>query len=159
MSNSEQSWINYAEQIVVLLKSTRREFGEYSQEKAKQLGFTGPQMFVIFTLNNNPGISLQELSERMELSKSTVSGIVDRLVIQGDVLREIPHENRRCVRLFLSPEFLQKYDLKKMKHQYLVDLIQDAEKQDLETIVLGLERLSELIRRNKNMRSEECENK
>lgn len=159
MSNSEQSWINYSEQIVILLKSTRREFSEYSQEKAKQLGFTGPQMFVIFTLNNNPGISLQELSERMELSKSTVSGIIDRLVIQGDVLREIPHEDRRCVRLFLSPEFLQKFDLKEMKHQYLVDLIQGAEKEELETIVLGLEKLSGLIRRNKNIKPEEFKNK
>ncbi|MBN7773985.1 MarR family winged helix-turn-helix transcriptional regulator [Clostridium aminobutyricum] len=155
MKNSEQSWINYAERIFALLKVNRKEFSEYSLEKSRQLGFTGPQLFVVFTLCKNPGINLQELSERMELSKSTVSGIVDRLVIQGDVLREIPTENRRSVKLFLSPDFLKKCDLMETKKQYLTDLIHGAEPEELELIIQGLEKLSELIRRNKCVREEE----
>lgn len=146
--NSEQSLISYSETIMRLLRTTRKELSEYSFEKAKQYGCTGPQLFLIFILYKNPGINLQELSEKLGLSKSTVSGIVDRLVSQGDITREIPSENRRCVRLFLSPDFLEKCDLKEIKRQFLTDLIKDASEEDLKSIINGLEKLHELVLKN-----------
>ncbi|MHC1724321.1 MAG: MarR family winged helix-turn-helix transcriptional regulator [Aminipila sp.] len=148
-NNSEQSLISYSETIMRLLRTTRKELSEYSFEKSKQFGCTGPQLFLIFILYRNPGINLQELSERLGLSKSTVSGIVDRLVSQGDVTREIPSENRRSVRLFLSPNFLEKCDLMAIKRQFLTDLVKDASEQDLKTIIEGLEKLHEMVMKNK----------
>lgn len=147
--NSEQSLVSYSETIVRLLRTTRKELSEYSFEKSKQFGCTGPQLFLIFILYKNPGINLQELSEKLGLSKSTVSGIVDRLVSQGDVTREIPSENRRSVRLFLSPNFLEKCDLKEIKKQFLTDLFKDATEEDLKLIINGLEKLHELVLKNK----------
>lgn len=41
----------------------------------------------------------------MNLTKSTVSGIVDRLEKQGVVIREIPKDNRRIVKLSISEDF------------------------------------------------------
>lgn len=148
-NNSEQSLISYSETIMRLLRTTKKELSEYSFEKAKQFGCTGPQLFLILILYKNPGINLQELSERLGLSKSTVSGIVDRLVSQGDVTREIPSENRRSVRLFLSTDFLEKCDVIEIKRQFLTDLFKGASEQDLKTIIEGLEKLHEMVMKNK----------
>jgi DNA-binding MarR family transcriptional regulator len=47
-------------------------------------------------------ISLNELSERLYLDKSTVSRTVDSLVRKGAVNREVPAQNRRKVTLSLT---------------------------------------------------------
>lgn len=152
--NSEQSMIDYAEKIVRLLKTTRKELNDYSFEKSKQYGFTGPQLFLVFVLYKYPGLSLQEVSEKIGLSKSTVSGIVDRLVCQGDVVREIPSEDRRSVKLFLSSDFSKKHNLMEIKRQFLTDLISDASTEDLNTVINGLEKIYEIIQ-NKKLKNTE----
>jgi DNA-binding MarR family transcriptional regulator len=114
-----------------------------------QYGFTFPQMFLIFSLNKNPGTNLHDLSKQLELSKSTVSGIVDRLVSQRVVIREIPEEDRRTVKLSLSPDFLKEFNIQEVKDHLLTDLIKDAPVEDLDNIIYGLEKLLELLNKNK----------
>ncbi|QAT44133.1 MarR family transcriptional regulator [Aminipila luticellarii] len=135
--------------MVRLLKTAKKELNDYSFEKAKQYGFTGPQLFLVLILEQDPGISLQELSEKLRLSKSTVSGIVDRLVCQGDVVREIPSEDRRSVKLFLSSDFSERYDLMEIRRSFLTDLIKDASIEDLDIAIEGLEKTYEIIEKAK----------
>ncbi|WP_230974949.1 MarR family winged helix-turn-helix transcriptional regulator [Aminipila luticellarii] len=147
--NSEKVRFNYGEKMVRLLKTAKKELNDYSFEKAKQYGFTGPQLFLVLILEQDPGISLQELSEKLRLSKSTVSGIVDRLVCQGDVVREIPSEDRRSVKLFLSSDFSERYDLMEIRRSFLTDLIKDASIEDLDIAIEGLEKTYEIIEKAK----------
>lgn len=136
---------NSAEKITELIKGIQKTLRDKFFEMTKQYGFTLPQIGVIFKLNTDPFISLQGLSEHMGLSKSTVSGIIDRLVAQGVVLREIPPENRRMVRLSLSQEFVKNHNLFKLKEEYLNHIIRDAQPEELEIIIHGLEKLYSLI--------------
>lgn len=133
------------EKVLILFRSIHKIFKDQVFEKSKQYGLTVPQLGVIFVLNKHPFITLNEVSERMGLSKSTVSGIVDRLVARGIVIREIPEDNRRIVRLSLSPDFLKNNDLIDLKNKYLSDIIKDAAPEDIEKIVTGLERLYSLM--------------
>jgi len=57
-------------------------------------GLTGPQISVLEVLASTDGLSIKELSQRVRLAHSTVSGIVDRLERQGLVQR-LPDENDR----------------------------------------------------------------
>lgn len=148
--HEEQELVQSAEKMARLLKTVRKELNDYTFEKARQLGFTGPQLFLAFVLQKYPGISLQELSEKMGLSKSTVSGIVDRLVVQGDVVREIPSGDRRCVKIFLSPGFFQRHDLIEIKRQLLTDLVRRVPEEDMKLMTDGLEKMCETLRRLKN---------
>jgi MarR family transcriptional regulator, organic hydroperoxide resistance regulator len=147
--NSNQHSIKHNEKILLLFRTLQKDFKEYLFERSKQYGFTGPQIILMFMLYKNPGISLHELSDQMELSKSTVSGIVDRLVNQGIVMREIPEENRRVIRLSLSPDFLNECNLSEIRDEYLADIIKDASPEELDKIIYGLEKLHELMSRNK----------
>ncbi|EHQ91132.1 MarR family winged helix-turn-helix transcriptional regulator [Desulfosporosinus youngiae] len=141
----QQPWSNDSERIVFLFKSIHKIYRDHIYKKSRQFGFTGPQIGLIMGLHKNPFSTLNELSDCLGLSKSTVSGIVDRLVNQGVVIREIPESNRRTVRLSLSPEWQKNNALHDLIHKYIYDILKDASKDDLHKIIVGLETLHCLI--------------
>jgi len=149
-----QSLNNPIDKVIVLFRSIQKFFKEQMFEKSKQYGFTWPQMALIFTLHKKPYTTLHELSDQMGLSKSTVSGIVDRLVAQGVIRREIPEDNRRIVKLSLSPDFIGKNDLMDLKNKYFTDTLTNASPEDLEKIICGLEKLHSLMTKDKNSSKE-----
>ena len=139
-------WSNPSEKVVYLFKAVHKIYRDQIYEKSRQYGFTGPQIGLIIGLNKNPYITLKEMSECLGLSKSTVSGIVDRLVGQGVVIREIPEDNRRIVRLSLSPDFQKDNVLKELMNKYINDSLKHASEEDLDKIITGLEILYGLIK-------------
>ena len=138
-------WSNPSERVVYLFKAVHKIYRDQIYEKSRQYGFTGPQIGLIIRLNKNPYITLKEMSELLGLSKSTVSGMVDRLVGQGVVIREIPEDNRRIVRLSLSPDFQKNNVLKELTNKYINDSLKEASEEDLDKIITGLEILYKLI--------------
>ncbi|AFQ42868.1 MarR family winged helix-turn-helix transcriptional regulator [Desulfosporosinus meridiei] len=146
----QQSWSKDSERIVFLFKSIHKIYRDHLYKKSRQYGFTGPQIGLIMGLHKNPFSTLNELSECLGLSKSTVSGIVDRLVNQGVVIREIPENNRRIVRLSLSPDWQKNNALHDLMHKYINDTLANASKNELEKIILGLETLYSLLAKDEN---------
>lgn len=138
-----------ADEIIEIFKSIKRTLGCKFEKIAKQYGFTAPQLGVIFHLYHMPSITLNELSDHMMLTKSTVSGIVDRLTKQGVVVREIPKDNRRTVKLSISEEFKKNNDICKMKKTFISDLISNGIKNmdtsEVEKIIYGLKQFSLLL--------------
>lgn len=150
-SELQDLWSNPSERILDLLKAVHKLYRDQIYQKSRQYGFTGPQIGLIIRLNKNPYITLKEMSEYLGLSKSTVSGIVDRLVDKGVVIREIPEDNRRIVRLSLSPDFQKnKNVLKELANKYINDSLKGASAEDLDKIITGLEILHRLIKTEKH---------
>lgn len=141
-----------AAEIIDIFKNIKKTLSCKFKNSAKQYGFTPPQLAVIFHLYEIPSITLNELSEHMELTKSTVSGIVDRLAKQGVVTREIPDDNRRIVKLSLSEEFKKNNDICNMKKKFISDLISNSLKktkpEDVEKIIYGLRQFGILLSDN-----------
>src|SRR3989337_624054 len=67
-----------------------------------ELGLTMTQLRVLFVLRAEDGASAGALAERLRVTPSTLTRIVDRLVRQGLVRRETDHGDRRLVRHHLS---------------------------------------------------------
>ena len=63
---------------------------------------TTPQLNVMMELVSEDGLSLKELSARLNLSHSTVSGIVDRLESRGFVVRKQDASDGRFTRIYTS---------------------------------------------------------
>ncbi len=138
-----------ADEIIDIFKNIKKTLSCKFKKSAKQFGFTPPQLSVIFHLYEIPSITLNELSDHMGLTKSTVSGIVDRLNKQGVVNREIPKDNRRIVKLSISEEFKNNNDICSIKKNFLGDLISDNIKNldpaEVEKIIYGLKQFSLLL--------------
>lgn len=75
---------------------------EYSKAMQHKAGLSSPQAWALRILEQEPGLSLGELSKRMYSHPSTVCGVVDRMVERGVVRRKINRSDRRGVVLSLT---------------------------------------------------------
>jgi len=90
-------------QIVKSIRLIGNVHRRYSAQLMRKYRMTGQQVGALAILARAPGISLGELGERMYLHISTCSGIVDRLERKGYVERRRDREDRRIVRLYVTP--------------------------------------------------------
>jgi Transcriptional regulators len=146
-SELPQLWNDPTERVVFLFKAVHKIYKDQLYKKSRQFGFTGPQIGLIYGLHKNPFSTLNDISEWLGLSKSTVSGIVDRLVRQGIVIREVPEDNRRIVQLSLSPEFQEDNILKDFMNEFTTNIFKDIDKEELKKIIEGLELLFKLLKK------------
>jgi MarR family transcriptional regulator, organic hydroperoxide resistance regulator len=126
------------------IQSLRRIFKsiqDYSQEVTQEFGITGPQLWALKTISADGSLSLGELSNKMYLHPSTVTGVVDRLEKKGYVVRDRGQEDRRVIEVKLTPkgkEVVKKspnpvqgkmiYGLRKMKPGELKKIHDSVEK-------------------------------
>ena len=138
-----------SDEIIDIFKNIKRTLSCKLKKSERLYGFTAPQLSVIFHLYKMPSITLNELSDHMMLAKSAVSGIVDRLTKQGVVIREIPKDNRRIVKLSISEEFKKNNDISSMKKKFVSNLIANAIKNtdpaEVEKIIYGLKQFNSLL--------------
>jgi DNA-binding MarR family transcriptional regulator len=76
----------------------------YSREVEATHGLTGPQLWALWALAKGGPMALKDLAKAMHLDPSTVVGVVDRLEAKGLVARARDEEDRRRVRLSLTPK-------------------------------------------------------
>ena len=92
--------------IFGIMQSLRRIFKaiqNYSHEVSKKYGITGPQLWVIKTISLDGRLSLGDLGKRMYLQPSTITGLIDVLEQKGYVARVRDREDRRVIKVQLTP--------------------------------------------------------
>ena len=94
--------IDEAREIVGLFRTLRRHVVRGSRAELARSGLTAAQVSVISLLGTNSEMTLGDLSRELELSHSTVSGIVDRLQAKGLVVRNPSADDRRYVQISLA---------------------------------------------------------
>jgi DNA-binding MarR family transcriptional regulator len=75
---------------------------ESSRAAEKRAGLSGAQLFVLRTLEDRPGLSLNELAERTRTHQSSVSAVVTRLRRQRLVERDTASSDARRAEIRLS---------------------------------------------------------
>jgi Transcriptional regulators len=103
----------------------------------------------MYEVYHNEGISLNDLSTKLDLPKSSVSRLVDQLVNSEIIIREIPKENRRIVKLSMSPSFLQNKNITDMNAQFNDTISGKLDGEKAERIIFALEELNNIIDRDK----------
>jgi DNA-binding MarR family transcriptional regulator len=89
---------------------------------------------------------VSELSLKMGLSDSTVSGILDRLEQKDIIKRERTKDDRRVVKISLtgkSKEFCN--DFRRKKEEYFTQLLKNLSEQEIKDIIKGLEILNHAL--------------
>lgn len=70
-----------------------------SKRMGARLGITGPQRLVLRIVTQFPGVSAGDVARILHLHPSTITGILQRLVDKGLLLRERDRRDTRRVRL------------------------------------------------------------
>lgn len=72
--------------------------------RLRVIGLSVPQFDVLSTLTEREGMSQRELADRLYVTKGNVSGLIDRLVEAGLVVRQSTPDDRRSHALHLTDE-------------------------------------------------------
>lgn len=115
------------------------------------MNLTGPQGMMMGILSHDGEMKISDLSEKIGLSNSTVSGIIDRLEKQGLVERTRSSEDRRVVYVNVSSEFQKnsKENFCKIEKTF-EDIMKKATDEEIDTILKGLTTLEQLMDKQKN---------
>lgn len=141
MDSNEQLY-----EVLMNLKSIQSEIKSKMHKHFKDIELTGPQGMLVFIVNKHKSLKISELSEKLGLSNSTVSGIVDRLEIQGLVERVRSKSDRRVVNVTLT-DLMKK---KLLSHEdilttLMTNALSQATKDEIDTIASGLSILNKLL--------------
>jgi DNA-binding MarR family transcriptional regulator len=109
VSNSEPTklpadWKAEVDQILEAIIYLYTESRRLTKELARRAQLTGPQLTVIKMLESVGDLSLSDLSDRIRAQNSTVTGIIDRMEREGLVQRARSTEDRRVVKIRLTPK-------------------------------------------------------
>ncbi|MGB6486162.1 MAG: MarR family transcriptional regulator [Steroidobacteraceae bacterium] len=108
---------------------------------------TAPQRMVMQVLFYSEGMSLKELCERVSLSHSTVSGIVDRLQAKGMAARRTDSADRRLTRIAVTPavrQFMQQ-QAPRLTAQPLTEALSRLSERERRAISRGLRLLRKAL--------------
>jgi len=138
-------------QIISLNRNINRTLRHEFHGLMQDSGFTFPQLSVISILAKNGKQKVSDVSEKMGLSDSTVSGILDRLEQKGIIERKRNKDDRRVVKIYLSngsQEICQEFHRK--REEYFAHLLKELSKQEINDIIKGLEILNRVVCDKKN---------
>jgi len=136
--------------IVQLVLELVHTFKHYMRDSRPDdaLGITMSQRMVIGMLFRHEELMISELSQKLGLSNSTTSGIVDRLENQCFVERIRGEKDRRVVRVRLTSAFMEKHkDLHKSMEGNLEKLLETCTPEEIATIIAGLGKIKEVLER------------
>ncbi|HHX01189.1 MAG TPA: MarR family transcriptional regulator [Firmicutes bacterium] len=135
--------------ILDLLREAKRNFEKLLRRAFEHYQLTIPQIALIILLNENQEMSISDISQKMGLSKSTVSGIIDRLERIGIVRRKRSDKDRRIVTAVLTEQFqIRGSELEQNFNRLLCDIFNTVSEQALLEIIKGLEMFNEIISAN-----------
>ncbi|MHB1125415.1 MAG: MarR family winged helix-turn-helix transcriptional regulator [Bacillota bacterium] len=137
---------NEAKIIAGLLKQINMKLKKNIQHTFSGYGFTFPQLLVLALLKEHGEMKISEISEKMGLTNSTTSGIIDRLERQELVKRIRTAKDRRVVRVGLTGlarDFT--CDLETRMENSFAEIFNKASVEDLKDIAKGLFKLNRIL--------------
>jgi DNA-binding MarR family transcriptional regulator len=141
---------NTVYEIITNLKKVQQATKQKMHNHFKCMDLTAPQGMLIMIIVGHGDMKISEISKKMGLSNSTVSGIIDRLEVSGYVIRERSEEDRRIVHVKITKTMKEKLKLNDdIISQIMSDALTEATDQELETVRSGLNILNNLLKKTK----------
>ena len=140
-----------AQEVDQHLSIIRQRLREPLETEFARGGLTGPQRMVMQVLVQSQGLSLKELSARLSLAHSTVSGIVDRLQARGMVVRSRDEADGRATVIAPSAavrDFLANR-MPELAISPLTETLRGASSSEQATVLRGLRKLRALIEQSR----------
>lgn len=136
-----------AQDLEAQLHSIRRKLRRRLEAEYARGEVTAPQRLVMQALVRSEGMSLKELSTKVGLAHSTVSGIVDRLEKRGFLNRKVLESDQRVTRITVSKvvrQFLDREAPELTLHP-LLNALRRASEAERAAVKKGIKILERLI--------------
>lgn len=137
-----------AKRIEAQLQAIRRKLRQRLEAEFARGDLTAPQRMVMGELVRTEGMSLKELSARVSLAHSTVSGIVDRLEKQG-LAERVKHTTDGRVSVIRASDTVRRFMKSRMPVLALTPLMKAMERaseKEMRMVQQGLDTLEKLLK-------------
>ncbi len=131
-----------------LLRATRSVEGELRERLRKDFDATLPRFDVLAALHRcQDGMTMTELSRFLMVSNGNVTGIIDRLVLEGLVVRVPDKKDRRATFVRLTPKGVAAFGEMAEAHEGWVDgLLSEVSAEEAADLISLLSRFNETQR-------------
>lgn len=102
MSNSREAAKDPVLAMLRELVRTYQAFADLSAADIRRFGLSPAEFDVLCTLGNQPGMTLKEIGCNTLITKTTLTGVVDRLQQKGLIERRACSDDGRCIRAVLT---------------------------------------------------------
>jgi DNA-binding MarR family transcriptional regulator len=125
-----------------LLKTSRAVEVELRERLRLDFGTTLPKFDVMAALERDPdGLTMTELSRFLMVSNGNVTGIVDRLVAEGLVVRRAHEQDRRSTFVRLTPKGVRQFAAMAKAHEaWIGDILAHITVEEAHSIIALLSR-------------------
>jgi DNA-binding MarR family transcriptional regulator len=96
--------VHYEDCIVFLLAKAYQRAHSAFKAKLAPFGITPVQHLILVVLEKEDFLSPAEISDRVAMDGATLSGVLDRMTEAGLIKKEGNPEDRRSIRVSLSPK-------------------------------------------------------
>lgn len=150
-TSAQQGALAEAEFVRHTVRSLHRYFEKHIQGQAAEQGFTLPQVRILRQVVAHPGITVTRLAQALEISQSTASGIVARLVPKGVLERRPDASDRRSTGLWPTDAVntFMAGDRMQFVNGPAAELLDSLDMADRQTVLTAMRALSEQLERNK----------
>lgn len=142
MINDNEKGILIVRELKTVLHSIKKNLGT----RFNSFNLTGPQGMLMGILNRYGEMKVSDLSEKLGLSNSTVSGIIDRLEKQDLVKRTRSESDRRVVYVSATEKFKKGFEesFKELENDF-GRMLSKASTEEIDTIIEGLHLLQKIL--------------
>lgn len=133
-------------EIMRSMKEIMSEIRQHMKSAYKDIGITAPQGYLLGMLSKTGKMKVHELGEKLSMTDSTVSGIVDRLEKSGMVKRTRSLNDKRVVYVEITRKFRSTHsDFHRIMDSSVTDIISSGTPQELEAVTNGLRIMKKLL--------------
>jgi DNA-binding MarR family transcriptional regulator len=133
-------------QVERLLYNLIKNYEECNRVCVSQLGVTTSQAYTLLALPARQSLTMNELSDAMGLAGSTMTRMVDQLVTKALVRREPDEDDRRVVRVALTPRGKEvRSTLRQLLDTFFGQALDRIPAEEHASILHSLERLNRAI--------------
>ncbi len=95
------------DRIIVDFRATMRQLKCAMSERSLQLGISMAQLNILYSLHRSGEMPMSRLADMLNVSLSSATGLIDRLEERGYIERTRVPEDRRIVKVRLTPSGVQ----------------------------------------------------
>ena len=117
---------------------------------AKEFHTTLPRFDVLAALDRHPdGLTMGELSRALMVSNGNVTGVANRLIADGLIIREVDARDRRTFRVRLSARGREEFAVMARVHEgWVDDMFADLTNEEIEALMEQLVRVRRSVARS-----------
>ena len=120
-----------------------KKLNRVTRDSISAYGLTTTQFFLLIALYEENGILISRLSEKVEVDKATLTGLLDRLERDKLVERKLNTDDRRAIKISLTKkaEYLREdlLEIYNQNNNMFLSILSTQEKETFESVIDKLE--------------------